>query len=81
MVLPSPAIALASKVLPVPGANEQNAFGDGPDRGEAFRLFEERDDFLQFFLCFMSMPATSLKVIPMAPFGSGRGFTEICLVC
>jgi len=33
----------------VPGANEQNAFGDArSDRGEAFGLFEE-GDFLQFF--------------------------------
>jgi len=34
---------LASKVLPVPGSQRaKRLWGCGPDRGEAFRLFEER---------------------------------------
>jgi len=58
---------------------EQNAFGDArSDRGEAL-LFEEGDDFLQFFLA-SSMPATSSNLIPvLLPFGSGAGFTSSSL--
>jgi len=47
---------------------QQNAFGDArSDRGEAFGLFEEGDDFLQFFFCFVD----ASNVIKLDP---GFGF-------
>ena len=48
----SPATALASRVLPVPGApDEQDALGDARAQfGEAFGLLQKLDDLGQFFL-------------------------------
>jgi len=38
----------------VPGGQRaKRLWGCALDRGEAFRLFEEGDDFLQFFFCFV----------------------------
>ncbi len=48
----SPAMARASRVLPVPGrADQQRAFGDlAAEAGELLRVAQELDDLFQLFL-------------------------------
>ena len=53
--LASPAIDLASSVLPVPGGPTEDALRDAPaDRDEALRLAKKIDDLLHFFLGFVN---------------------------